>query len=408
MKHMGKAAELQPIVFVDDAHTFGGAQIAMAWAIRAVLHHAPQPVICVCPAATRDAILPMIGEDEGLRFILCQPALPFNIVSFPLRLWSFYQLLSPLVRQGVRKWWFNLSGIEFCLAPLLILRWRGLRPIAWLHNSETFHFYNAKRSTSRRLVSRLRDALANRFVFGLYACIVTPSHATEESMRERLRCSNPPRSGFLYPAVGVQSHQRDFSLNDAEIVDGKIDIWMINRVEYVQKNNLAGLQVLELLRSRNKDARLTVIGDGPDMEEFRNSTHDLGLDAFVTFLGWQKDPWKLVPGGAIVFIPSYFESMSLVAREAMLYGVRMVLSPLPVFFEGMPRDLIARDFSDHAFAAKIEEVHSMSDERIRALYQKAIERFSDEAFISKFESFLSAEAGEYPVDAEHTSGQEVV
>jgi hypothetical protein len=42
------------------------------------------------------------------------------------------------------------------------------------------------------------------------------------------------------------------------------------------------------------------------------------------------------------------------------------------------------------------------------LYQKAIERFSDEAFISKFESFLSAEAGEYPVDAEHTPGQEVV
>jgi glycosyltransferase involved in cell wall biosynthesis len=405
---MSGTGEMQPIVFVDDAHTFGGAQIAMAWAIRTVLRHRPQPVVCVCPAATRDAILPIIGKDERLRFIDCKPALPLNILSFPVRLWSFHRLLAPLVGQGVRKWWFNLSGIEFCLAPLLALRWLGLRPVAWLHNSETFQFYNAKQPALNRMLSRLRDALANRFVFGLYTCIVTPSHATEESMKARFWGSNPPRSGFLYPAVGYQSEQRDFSFNKLEAAASEIDIWMINRVEYAQKNNLAGLTVLRLLKNRNIGAHLNVIGDGPDTIRFGSSIDEFGLAECVTFHGWRKDPWKMVPGDAVIFIPSFFESMSLVAREAMLYGVKMVLSPLPVFLEAMPGDLIAGEFSDESFADKIGEVHSMSRERILDIYKKALEKFSDETFVAKFESLLQAESEEVPTDARHVTGQEVL
>lgn len=399
---------MRPIVFVDDAHTFGGAQIAMAWAIRTMLKLRPQSVVCVCPAATRDAILPIIGNDERLRFIECKPALPLNILSFPVRMWSFHQLLSPLARQGVRKWWFNLAGIEFCLAPLLVLRWLGLRPVAWLHNSETFQFYNATQPALNRLVSRLRDALANRFVFGLYGCIVTPSRATEVSMKARFWCGNPPRTGFLYPAVGYQSEQRDFSFKKQEAASGRIDLWMINRVEYAQKNNLAGLNVLRLLRDRNASAHLNVVGDGPDTNRFKSSINELGLAEFVTFHGWQKDPWKSVPVDAVIFIPSFFESMSLVAREAILYGAKMVLSPLPVFLEAMPRELIASEFSDESFAAKIGEVHSMSREQILELYKDALEKFSDESFIAKFESLLQAESEEAPTDARHVTGQEVL
>ena len=384
---------MQPIVFVDDAHTFGGAQIALGWAIRAILHQChTQPVVCVCTPATREAVKQITGEDKNLRFIDCPPALPLNIFTFPLRLWVFYKLLKPMAGQGVRSWRFNLAGIEFCLAPLLILRLFGMHPIAWLHNNETFTFFNTNRSMPIKIVSWARDAMANRLIFGLYRLIVTTSHATEIALKTRFHCINPPLTGFLYPTVGLRIGPHKI---EREVTNpAHIDLWMINRMDYKHKNNLAGLEVLKHLHDLGKPACLTVVGDGPDMAHFRSSTQELGLSGFVRFKGWQENPWESVPDNAIVLIPSFFESFCLVAREAMLYGARMVLSPLPVFFEWIPSKLIARDFSAEAFVEEIEEVFSMSRERVLALYTEALRKFTEEAFVVKFESFLQAATAE--------------
>jgi len=386
----GGEHKLQPIVFIDDAHTFGGAQIALAWAIRAVLHRLPQPVLCICTATTREAIQQIAGDDEKLRYIECPPALPLNLFSFPLRLRSFHKLLAPLAREGVVTWSLNLSGIEFCLAPLFILRHLKLHPIAWLHNNETFLFYSAKGSPLRRLASRIRDAIANRWLFGLYPLIVTPSYATENSLRTRFHGSRHPRTGFLHPYVGLQNGASSHRSETCDSAGEKIDLWMIGRVEYSQKNNLAGLEVLKELRMQGKSACLTVVGDGVDMAHFRISTQKMGLSEFVHFRGWQQNPWELVPDNAIILIPSFFESFCLVAREAMLYGARMVVSPLPVFFEWIPGELIAPDFSAEAFANKVEEVSSMSRERMRIFYTEALQMFTEDAFVAKFESLMQA------------------
>jgi glycosyltransferase involved in cell wall biosynthesis len=163
---------------------------------------------------------------------------------------------------------------------------------------------------------------------------------------------------------------------------------MIGRVEYGHKNNMVGLEVLKRLRQTLKSASLTVMGNGPDMKHFLNRTKEMGLADAVHFRNWESNPWRYVPRGAIVLIPSLFESFCLVAREAMLCGVKMVLSPLPVFFEWIPSDLIARDFSTGAFIEKIEEVSAMSDESILALYAQVLDKFSEQVFVAKFLSIL--------------------
>jgi len=379
------------LVFVDDAHTFGGAQIALGWAIRAVLRLCQQPVACVCTAATCEAIKEITGEDKNLRFIECPPALSLNIFSFPFRLWSFYRLLTPLVRCGVRRWWFNLAGIEFCLAPLLILRWWGLYPVAWLHNTESLEFYNANKSLPRKVLSRVRDAVATRSVFGLYRWIVTPSQATETLLKARFCGSPPPLTGFLYPIAGLRTAREE--IKQKETSPTPIDIWMIGRVEFGHKNNLAGLEVLKHLRCQQKTASLTVVGNGPDMELFWNATNELGLSDFVRFKKWEKNPWGSVPESAIVLIPSFFEGMPLVATEAMLQGGRLVTSPIAAFVEGIPNEMIARDFSTEAFVEKIEEITAMSQERVLALYAPALNKFTEEAFVAKFQTILQAASG---------------
>ena len=42
----------QLIVFVDDAHAFGGAQIALAWGVRALLRNTEERIVCVCTPRT--------------------------------------------------------------------------------------------------------------------------------------------------------------------------------------------------------------------------------------------------------------------------------------------------------------------------------------------------------------------
>jgi glycosyltransferase involved in cell wall biosynthesis len=381
-----------PIVFVDDAHTFGGAQNVLGWAIHTLLCHCPaQPIICVCTPATREAIQKITGEDKNLRFVDCPAALPLNIFSFPLRLWPFYKLLTPLVKQGTNVWWFNLAGIEFNLAPLLILRLWGLRPVAWLLNNEVLLFFNANGSPPRQLLCLIRDAVANRFIFGLYRRVITLSHATEISLKGRIRCNNPPRTGFLYPVTGVGREVLQAGIENAS--PAFIDLWMVGRVEFGHKNNLAGLEVLKHLLLKKKDASLTIVGDGPDLDSLLNATKESGLSSDVHFRNWESNPWKAVPQGAIVLIPSLWESFCLVAREAMLCGTRIVVSPIPVFFEWIPKELIARDFTTEASTEKVEEVIAMSRERLQALYAPVLDMLTEEAFVAKFQSISKEEFG---------------
>jgi glycosyltransferase involved in cell wall biosynthesis len=159
---------------------------------------------------------------------------------------------------------------------------------------------------------------------------------------------------------------------------------MIGRVDYGHKNNLAALDATDILRNMGKAVELVVVGDGPDLDHFKSTTVARGLDGIVTFLGWRDDPWKSVPSDAIVLIPSWYESLNLVAREAMSHGIRLAVSPLPVFHEWIPEQLIADDFSADAFAKAIIHVHGMRSSEMRQLYGKALRKFSDVNFVESF------------------------
>jgi glycosyltransferase involved in cell wall biosynthesis len=389
MRHQCTSGVNSPIVFIDDAHTFGGAQIALAWAIRAILRNTNERIVCVCTDRTRKAIQEIAGESRKLEFIECPGALPLNFVSFPFRLPMFLGILLRLRRLKVRAWWLNLSGIEFCLASLLILRTLGEVPRAWLHNAEHFTFFSKNSSWARRSLGWIRDRVADGCLFSLYPLIVTPSRSTANQVQVRIGRTTCPLVGHLYfPAVG-ESHPPTASspAGDVGSVDPPIAIWMIGRIEYGQKNNLAALEAMEFLIRDGSNVTLTMVGDGPDMENFEARVHCLGLADKVTFLGWKRNPWETIPSDALVMIPSFYESASLVAIEAMNKGVRLAVSPIPVFDEWIPNVLIAEDFSPRAFAKKILEVYSLSNDELFALYAAALTIFSDAAFVQRFTAY---------------------
>ncbi len=371
-----------PLVLIDDAHTFGGTQIALAWTIQIILSRTDLPVLCLCTPRTRSAIEAVTGVHPRLQFEAAPAALPLNLFAFPFRLPSYWLLLRRIRRRGVAGWWLNQADIEFCLAPLLVLRAFGEVPRTYLHGTARFAFFYRAASWKRRLLSGVRDTLADRFAFGLHSLIVTPSRASQAEVAMRISDHKRPRLEHLYPRSGERTVLLQYPVEPAS-EPATIQLWMIGNVFQGHKNHRAALDLLEHLARIGHPATLTVAGAGPDLKSFQDEALRRDLAGHITYPGWVAKPCAMVPKQAIVFIPSFHETMNLVAREAMLHGLRLVVSPIPVFYEWVPKTLIAKDFSSSAFAACILAVRGIGAADLAELYQGTLAQFSDELFLEK-------------------------
>jgi len=95
------------------------------------------------------------------------------------------------------------------------------------------------------------------------------------------------------------------------------------------------------------DARLVMVGDGPDKPRAEQLARTLGVAKHVLFLGNQEVMEELLPLADVFLLPSSTESFGLVALEAMSAGVPVVASNvggLPELVEnGQTGFLVAAD-----------------------------------------------------------------
>jgi len=378
------------LVSIDDARTFGGAQVALAWAIRAVVRETSWRVVCVCLPRLRQMIEDFAGSTTRIEFIECPSSLPLNIFSFPLRMMSFLKLLRPLRRRGVGAWWVNLSGIEFGLASVFVLKLLGEEPRAWLHNPQRFSILYRGHPRIRRVLGRIRDKIAEWLLFRLYASIATPSQASARLLQERIGTGTPPGICHLYPTASLECKHLDRSTFPEADNTPEICMCMVGRVEYSTKNNELALFLLNQLVEEGRAATLAIIGDGPDVTRLQSAARDLGIAERVRITGWARNPWSYVPSNSIVVIPSFCETFCLTALEAMLHGIPIVTSPIPAFLEWIPQCLIADDFTPRAFVERIHEVRRLSREKMLDLYASCLAKFSERNFVTALSRQLGA------------------
>lgn len=86
------------------------------------------------------------------------------------------------------------------------------------------------------------------------------------------------------------------------------------------------IEALKILRVRDVDARLQIVGDGDQREFLEHKTRELQLDAYVEFLGARAQtelPALYAQCDAFV-LPSVREGMGLVLAEALLCGAPVI------------------------------------------------------------------------------------
>ena len=74
------------------------------------------------------------------------------------------------------------------------------------------------------------------------------------------------------------------------------------------------------------DARLVLVGDGPEYGRTRELVESLKLEPFVRYVGVVDEVASLLAAADVLLLPSESESFGLVALEAMASGVPVVAS----------------------------------------------------------------------------------
>lgn len=100
------------------------------------------------------------------------------------------------------------------------------------------------------------------------------------------------------------------------------------RLLAVKRQHLAILALADLLR-RGVDARLTIIGDGPERDALKRCAAENGVTDRVTFTGLTDNPYRFMGAADICLMTSQTEGLGMVILEAMALGRPVVAVRIP-------------------------------------------------------------------------------
>jgi len=131
------------------------------------------------------------------------------------------------------------------------------------------------------------------------------------------------------------------------------------------------VRIFERVR-RRLDARLVLVGDGPEFGRTRDLVAELGLADRVSFVGIVDEVAPLLAAADLLLLPSETESFGLVALEAMASSVPVVASRVG----GLPEVV---EHGVTGYLAPVGDVEQMADFSLRILSDCEVRRRFGEA-----------------------------
>jgi glycosyltransferase involved in cell wall biosynthesis len=98
--------------------------------------------------------------------------------------------------------------------------------------------------------------------------------------------------------------------------DGRVLIASLARLS-VEKNHATLLEAVQQVATARPEVLFLLAGAGPLRGELEARARQLGIEGNVSFLGWRRDPWRLVEASDLVVHPGLAEPFGIVFVEAM-------------------------------------------------------------------------------------------
>lgn len=100
----------------------------------------------------------------------------------------------------------------------------------------------------------------------------------------------------------------------------------IGRLSY-EKGYDRLLDACYLLKNKNPNFHLQILGEGPERTSLENQIHTLGLEDHISFLGFQENPYPYMKAADCIVCSSRYEGFSTVVTEALILGKPIVTTP---------------------------------------------------------------------------------
>ena len=121
------------------------------------------------------------------------------------------------------------------------------------------------------------------------------------------------------------------------VEDGRPVVLTIGRMVYQKQIELA-IEAFARIAPRRPDARLVILGEGPDRPQLEDRVRQLGLGGSILMPGWAGNLGDWYRRASVLMLSSRFEGFPNVLLEAMSHGC----PPVSVDCPTGPRDIITQ------------------------------------------------------------------
>lgn len=196
----------------------------------------------------------------------------------------------------------------------------------------TYHMDAQPVGFLKRIIQKIYDLIWPKIIFNRAQKIILVDNDTTGKQFNLKKYLAPGKIAYLPNAVDkniFQNRKNSWSdLGWGDLMNKKVWLFVANPMP-VKRLDLA-LRALEKLP--DKDVVLLVVGEGYDLEKYKNLVKELKVEKQVIFAGAGFDSEKLsqfYSAADGVLVPSDYESFSLVTVEAMLCGAMVIGSDIP-------------------------------------------------------------------------------
>jgi L-malate glycosyltransferase len=238
----------------------------------------------------------------------------------------------------------------------LVARWWYRRlPVLFTEHGRHFPDYPRK-----------KRILANRLLLNRRDRIVGVGQAVRMALIENEGLP-ADRVGVIYNGVDLSAYasgtnQRDAVRKELGIGDQDLMIVQVARLDYL-KDHATALRTLQHVLSRRPEARLVLVGEGPERASIEGLIHEHRLTPFVRVLGLRRDVPRLLGAADVFLLSSISEGIPLTIIEAMAAGVPVVSTDVGGVAEILEHGLLAPAGDAAGLADAI--VRLASDPRLR-------------------------------------------
>jgi glycosyltransferase involved in cell wall biosynthesis len=267
---------------------------------------------------------------------------------------------------------YNWGGFDAVMAR----RWFGGPPL--VHHEDGFNEDEAERLNPKR------NAYRRLGLRGAYALVV-PSARLERIARDAWG-REPVRIPNGVP-VARFAHPPDAEIPGLERQPGEILIGTVAGLRAV-KNLPRLVRALAAMQARN--ARLVIVGEGPESERIAAEARARGVAARLVMPGFLSDPARWLGRFDIFALSSDSEQFPISLIEAMAAGLPAVataVGDVPGIVSEDNRPLIVEPADEAAFAAALDSLADRADLRKaigQANREKAMAEFDEKGMIARY------------------------